>query len=286
MYLIKTKANIRSEEEEAFELKEQHREKSRMRKLEKARTLPTDELQLLIKSAGGRKDKFDVKKPPQQYQNRTIIQVGLENENYLNELHERLNDVCNQVRVKNRPPGEKESTVKVTWEIPFMIIAFVANEIKGITESKIKEWKYTPWVKFKKLLWDIYDHRLHYSEEINGAANSNYVCLIEYLMIFFMETLLDRSAAEEAIVDLFVNLRYYYEKWPRAKSFSWNLEVIKFAYENEKIQAQETDGFGDKRREIMPLGIKRDDKAAENDIYSQEFFLWAYSIMTSSKKHF
>lgn len=54
----------------------------------------------------------------------------------------------------------------------------------------------------------------------------NYVTLSEYLMIYFMDTLRDRKEVEKRIVELFVNLRFYYDIQVRAKMFAWNCEVI------------------------------------------------------------
>lgn len=117
--------------------------------------------------------------------------------------------------------------------------------------------------------------------------------MIEYLLIYFIDTLQDRYLAEEAILDMFVNLRYYYDKWPRAKIFSQNLEVIRFSYEetnsnpDEKTETlSETNEYGDSKKFDLPHGLKRDNVASENDIYSQEFFLYAYSILTRKKSNF
>ena len=43
-----------------------------------------------------------------------------------------------------------------------------------------------PWHKLKEIIFDIYDHRIRYSSEINGIANTNYCTLNEYLIIFFI----------------------------------------------------------------------------------------------------
>ena len=63
----------------------------------------------------------------------------------------------------------------------------------------------------KKLLFDVYDHRLSNSHEINGAANNNYCNLNEYILIFFVDIFRDRKIAEAKIIDLFICLRYYYD---------------------------------------------------------------------------
>ena len=66
----------------------------------------------------------------------------------------------------------------------------------------------------------MYDHRIKHAPELNGAANTSYCALNEHLIMFFVEECSQRSKAEEKIVDLLINLRYYYELWPRAKTYA------------------------------------------------------------------
>jgi hypothetical protein len=48
----------------------------------------------------------------------------------------------------------------------------------------------------KKLLFNIYDHRLANSHEINGSANINYCALNEYILVYFFDLCRDRKLAE------------------------------------------------------------------------------------------
>jgi hypothetical protein len=62
-----------------------------------------------------------------------------------------------------------------------------------------------------------------------------------------------RLKAEEKIVDLLINLRYYYDFWQRAKMFAWNLELISIQIgggalaknDGEVVEESNVDKFGD-----------------------------------------
>ena len=82
-----------------------------------------------------------------------------------------------------------------------------------------------PWFLLKELMFDIYDHRIKNAPEINGSANTNYCTLNEHLLIFFVNKCRNRKNAEEEIVDLIINLRYYLDFWQRAKIFASNLQM-------------------------------------------------------------
>ena len=124
----------------------------------------------------------------------------------------------------------------------------------------------------------------------------NYVTLSEYLMIYFMDTLRERKECEKRILELFVNLRYYYDIQVRAKMFAWNCEVI--VVHNQKmiktVDAEDsidsgTDEYGDKMVDRLakpPHSIYGDNQCPDNDAFAQEFFLHAYSIFGAAKKNF
>jgi len=44
-----------------------------------------------------------------------------------------------------------------------------------------------PWIVFKEVLFDIYNHRILNAPELNGAANTSYCPLNEHLLIFFID---------------------------------------------------------------------------------------------------
>ena len=75
-------------------------------------------------------------------------------------------------------------------------------------------------------MFDIYDHRIKHEPELNGTVNTSYCPLNEHVLMFFVDKYKRRPKAEERIVDLIINLRYYYDFWQRAKIFARNLELI------------------------------------------------------------
>lgn len=52
-------------------------------------------------------------------------------------LHERFDEICEKVREINKPPGDKKKAISVSWKIPYVIIAFIANEIKSVSDERI-----------------------------------------------------------------------------------------------------------------------------------------------------
>lgn len=99
------------------------------------------------------------------------------------------------------------------------------------------------------------------AHEVNGSANMSYCTLQEYVLVFFMDTYKERgrAKAESMIVELFINLRYFYDQQVRAKMFAWNLELIYLkpaavpkgqeggpAPGHDSVES-ETDEYGDKK---------------------------------------
>ena len=123
------------------------------------------------------------------------------------------------------PPS---GNTKEQWKIPYKIIAFIENRIMELEENRsiVQEFDIMQWHGFKEVLFDIYDHRIRYAPELNGGANTTYCTLSEHIITFFIDQYPKRKKAEEKIVDLLINLRYYYDIWNRAKLFAWNCELI------------------------------------------------------------
>jgi len=48
----------------------------------------------------------------------------------------------------------------------------------------------------------------------------------EHLLIYFIDLLGSRDLAEDKIVELIVNLFFFYDNWARAKIFAWNLQIV------------------------------------------------------------
>lgn len=50
--------------------------------------------------------------------------------------------------------------------------------------------KLLPWPEFKRIIFDIIEHRIEHAPEINGVVNTNYMSLDEHLIIFFTNNIL------------------------------------------------------------------------------------------------
>lgn len=74
----------------------------------------------------------------------------------------------------------------------------------------MKEYEMMTWSRFKELMLDIYDHRILHAPEINNSMNSSYCTLNEHLLVFFVEVHRRRAKAEQKIVEMLINLRYYF----------------------------------------------------------------------------
>jgi hypothetical protein len=48
----------------------------------------------------------------------------------------------------------------------------------------------------------------------------------EHVLIYFIGLLNERPLAEVKVVELIINLRYYYDHWLRARMFAANLQII------------------------------------------------------------
>lgn len=73
--------------------------------------------------------------------------------------------------------------------------------------------KVIPWPEFKKHVYEIYDHKINNSAEINGSLNNSYLCFQEYFLIYFLDKFKLRQLAESKILDMLISLRYYEDLW-------------------------------------------------------------------------
>ena len=93
----------------------------------------------------------------------------------------------------NKKSQNEDTTV---WQFPYHVLAFCANAIRNYTkdpEEKLKDFKLTPWIEFKQLIFKVYDHRIENAAEVNGFILNSYVTLNEYLVVFFMDVFRDRG---------------------------------------------------------------------------------------------
>ena len=146
-------------------------------------------------------------------------------------------------------------------------------------------------------MFDIYDHRIKYAPELNGGANTSYCSVGEHIITFFIDQYPRRKKAEEKIVDLLINLRYYYDTWNRAKLFALNCELVhlpqnsninrlKERSKHHETNSSDDDTYGDPKVFEQPHGYMLDSDVNENDLYTQEFFLHAYSLLSKDRENF
>mmetsp|Transcript_20352 Transcript_20352/g.31085 ORF Transcript_20352/g.31085 Transcript_20352/m.31085 type:complete len:230 (+) Transcript_20352:339-1028(+) len=180
------------------------------------------------------------------------------------------------------------------WQISNNILAFIQNRLIELEEdpSLLDGYELMPWFQFKDILFDIYDHRIRNSPELNGSVNTNYCSLNEHILLFFLDKYRLRTKAEEKILDLLFNLRYYYDFWQRAKQFAWNLDLIYFPQalnlNKPTIEGddEEVDEYGDPKRFDQPHAYLKDQEVSDNDIFCQEFFLHIFSLFSQDRLNF
>ena len=59
------------------------------------------------------------------------------------------------------------------------------------------------------MMYDIYDHRIYHAPEVNGVINTTYLCLEEYILLFFLEKHKLRRLAEIKVIEMLTSLKYY-----------------------------------------------------------------------------
>jgi len=127
-----------------------------------------------------------------------------------------------------------------------------------------------PWPEFKLLIFDFYEHRIFNSPELLGATNTNYTPLEEYLIIYFLDHHKSRKMTEYKLVEFIISLRYYVDIWLRAKLMAQLLGFLRPSKDDIKSLK-----FGSSNSpDAQPIAI---------DIYLQEFFLYAYSVIMQDK---
>ena len=114
-------------------------------------------------------------------------------------------------------------------------MVFLEQSITIIDGIKLK---LLPWPEFKRIIFDIIEHRIEHAPEINGVVNTNYMSLDEHLIIFFTNNILiqkigakfmegTRPEIEQSILEFIYNLKYYSTRWLRAKTFA---EMVGFLH--------------------------------------------------------
>ena len=90
--------------------------------------------------------------------------------------------------------------------------------------------KLMSWPDFKKEIYNIYDHRVENAPEINGLINNTYMTLDEHLLLYICTQGITedrrkknedtREDIENRMMDFMYSLKYYCQRWPRAKMFA------------------------------------------------------------------
>lgn len=143
------------------------------------------------------------------------------------------------------------------WCVNKHILSFLQNVLDENHVIKL-----VPWNDFKSQLTEFYDHRIQNQGEIQGATNTFYMNLDEYVMIYFLDKYKFRSLAELKLLEMLASLKYYWEMWPRAKTFALLTNFIRPILQDVNIAKNQPQ-----------LAIPN------VDIYLQEFFIHSYSIL-------
>lgn len=69
------------------------------------------------------------------------------------------------------------------------------------------------WGDLKKIIFEIYDHRIAHAEEIDGGTNNSWMSYDEHLILFMLQKYKTRMATERALVTFLSSLKYYSETW-------------------------------------------------------------------------
>ena len=88
-------------------------------------------------------------------------------------------------------------------------------------------------IDFKKIIFEIIDHRIEHAPEINGVVNTSYLSLDEHLLIYWVDqcttgvvvrgvkdTTGTRHEIETKLVEFLYCLKYYSTRWLRAKFYA------------------------------------------------------------------
>lgn len=185
---------------------------------------------------------------------------------------------------------------KVSWALPSHIIVFLRSFIKNKENLKMRP-RLQDWSHFRTTLFEIYDHRVQEaSQELNGAINTTHVALDEHLVIFMSklpdlgessgllaqsENSLRAPEIQQKLVNFLYSLKYYSTRWPRARMYA---QLVGFLQENTGDQ-MDHDKFKEKHKDAIE-GIVDDLEKPMVDLYLQEFFLYAYCMITKEKRSF
>ena len=238
-------------------------------------------------------EQFDLLNSPSVYYHHSLRQVGIRNPKRLWHLHQEFVAIATQIKERHSDP-DQEIRKAPKIQIPFSMIAFIANAIEQLISSpeKVQEYQLIPWVQFKQLIYGIYSHRIDLAPEWNGLINTNPCSLNDHLLLYFVEMTGSRDLAEERVSEVLINLIFYFDHWPRARLFAYLLQVVdpRTPQEVDAMKSAEVhhdgdprpDKFGDStemRSGIAPHAFVSDEECLEHDIFVQEYFLHCFACL-------
>ena len=154
-----------------------------------------------------------------------------------------------------------------------------------------------PWPEFSRLIYDICDHRIENSPEINGSINNSYISLDEHLLMFFClndRKVSTREEIEYELLKFLYSLKYYSVRWPRARLFAQMLGFLKegsknfFAGSGQKNMSEVPNQYNVPaqflRHQEELDGHLEDTEIPYNDVYLQEFYFYAFSFLSKDRK--
>ena len=161
--------------------------------------------------------------------------------------------------------------------------------------------KLSPWPEFKKVIFDIIDHRIEYASEINGAVNTSYMSMDEHLLVYLVQNSNiqqtssmkfqpgTRDDIELRLVEFLYSLKYYSTRWTRARLYAEIAGFLQVASSHERNQMilKELNVSVPHNVPLPPEGVValiegvydhslEDIEIPCTDIYYQEFFFYAY----------
>jgi len=202
--------------------------------------------------------------PMEDYVNTKKLLVGAVDGDRYSILRQRLDKAFASVKV----PADQQKTAPDSvykWHVPRHVVNFLQNVL---TET-LPAFRLASWNEFKSVLHEFYDFRILHNGELTGAVNNYYVNFEESLLLFFLEKHKYRKTAELKLLEMLCSLKYYWEMWPRAKTFAVLTNLIKPIIQDINVAK------GAPQLAILNL-----------DIYLQEYFLHAYSVLAREKTSF
>lgn len=230
-------------------------------------------------------------------------------------MNERFDKLIHREVEKKRENGIEDSPNtkgfgESTWSLPSHIIIFLQNSIQNIESMKLR---LIQWPDFKKMIFDILDHRvIQHAPEINGVTNNSYISLDEHLIIYMVDQYSPhgsqakkslaykgtRQEVEQLLIQFLFSLKYYSTRWRRANTYA---EIVGFLHSAESYKQYVDVNTGiykgknaySKMNEtiLKAAGGVNDFNIHEleipfTDIYLQDFFFYCYSFFSKESRTF